>query len=89
MAKAKKKAPEATAKSLAPEQYWQLGEHMSKYGGNVFTVAKSKFGVELTDDDFEKIAHHSGVHQCGLCSQWKDKSEMSSARGVCEECIDS
>jgi uncharacterized protein YbaR (Trm112 family) len=76
-------------KELTDEQYKELGGILLKVGGNVYTIVEEKYGVEFTDDDWEKLEKKGGVFKCENCNRWLDISEEDpGVPDFCTLCID-
>lgn len=81
--------------NLTPEQFQELGSYLIRYGGNVYFVAKSKYGYdsgseEASDALFEGLKTHANIFKCEMCDQWKDLSERekSAISDSCSECLE-
>jgi hypothetical protein len=76
-------------KELTDEQYKELGGILLKTGGNVYTIVEEKYGVEFTDDDWDKLEKKGGVFKCENCNQWLTTFEEDPGiPGICTSCTD-
>lgn len=73
---------------MTPEQYKLLADKLLGTRHNVYRLAKSEYGVEWTDDDFDKLEEHGKVFRCEGCDEWMLTREMDDdVKGFCEECV--
>ena len=74
---------------LTKPQNEQLASKLHGTTQNVYVVARSLFGCEFDDEDFDRLKADTGVFRCEECSEWLNvEHEAKGFPYLCNGCLE-
>lgn len=76
------------AYKLTKPRLAQLAERLTATQSNVYTVCKAMFGIEATDEVFDRLRDECGIRKCSECGYWLESPEFyDDVVTTCDACL--
>lgn len=84
-----KKSAKKAKPDLTKEQIQELGNILQNVGGNIYVICRSRYGVDITDETWDRLKAEASTFKCEECDRWLHTEEESDGiTNFCQECVD-